>query len=92
LNVTPAKRLHEPRWRPIGRRRQQQVNVVGHQHVGVNRTAAIASRLSGSVPILPVTSGAILLVQPENLTAKARRREDRKGNNGLIVLGHSPDG
>ena len=29
---------------------------------------------------------------PENLTAKARRRKDRKGNNRLIVLDHSPCG
>ena len=44
-HVAPAQRLHHARRLSAGGRRHQQVDVVGHHHIGVHRTAFAQSDL-----------------------------------------------
>src|SRR5690606_416036 len=57
-NVAPAERLHQPRqgaWLPWG---QQQVHVVGHQHVGVHGAVQLQREVPQVIQVaMPVDVG-----------------------------------
>ena len=56
------------------------------------RSQAAGERVLAGISQILTERLKLKVNEPKNLTAKARRRKDRKGNNGLIVLDHSPYG
>ncbi len=54
LNEAPAEVLHHAGEAVWPSRRCQQVHVIGHQHVGIDRAAILACRIKQAVEVEPV--------------------------------------
>lgn len=82
LDVAAANGLHEPGYAVLGFRRYQQMNVVGHEHVGMNGAVPIGSRF-----LEPMEVAVIILLGEETGLSINAALDDMLGQSGQFDAG-----